>query len=156
MPGPFIPKEILRFLAITVVGGLLFYLSLAFLMGFAAARPYPELFRPFAEEHPMVALALWELLVKVPVIIALSVVWSLLLSRLCSTRLLAAGVATLLVALVFALFVVSLVSQAGNSLGLQTAARYLLPDYIVQTPTFLALYLTLPCACWYLQRTRES
>lgn len=154
--GQSLPKEAVRFLATTLIAGLLFYISLACLMDIAAARPYPEWLRPFANEYPVVTLALWELFVKVPVIVALSSAWSLILSQLCSTRMLAAGIATLIFALIFALLVASRVSPVVDAPILQTAARYLLPGYILQAPTFLALYLSLPIACWCLQRRRNS
>jgi len=151
-PGVSMAKTHVRFLVTTLAAGVLFCVSIGFLMGLVAARPFPGWYAPFASENPLAAIALWEFFVKIPAVIVLSVLWSLILYRLCPGKLPAAGLCTLLVAVGCAFLVANKTNPTLDAAFLQTAARYLLPGYILQVPTSVALYLSLPVACWYIER----
>ena len=122
-----------------IVAGLAFFYVDAFLVGYAAALSFPDWYAGFVAEQPRFGLAIWDLVTLVPATVVSAILVGMVLGRVLARSFFLSGLAAMTVAIAFAV-----VTAETDLPMLTTLWNRLFPVYWFQTPSYLALWLSLP------------
>ena len=131
--------RILRVSLVIIVAGPAFFYVDTLLVGYAAALSFPDWYAGFVAEHPRLGLAIWDLVTVVPVTVVSAILVGMVLGRVLERSYFLSGLAAMAVAIAFAI-----VTAETDLPMLTTLRNTIFPVYWFQTPSYLALWLSLP------------
>ena len=127
-------------LAIFLAGLGFFYVD-TFLVGYASALSFPTWYAEFVVKHSGLGFLIWDLVTNLPVTVVSALLVGMVLGRVLERFYFLSGLATMAVAIAFA----TLTAETDLTM-LTTLRNTVFPVYWYQTPSYLALWLSLPLA----------